>query len=383
MKHDIEVFVFVDALGWEFTERYGFLREELIHRRGVEMQFGYSCSAIPTILSGTRPAENGHLSLFRYDPVRSPFKFFSRLGWLFKPSSFWNRGRVRHLLSRLVKRLYGFTGYFQLYSMPIARLGMMDYCEQQDLFVRGGLGSIPNLADVTHEKGVPTSISDWRAGDAAAFDKALADIRGGATRFLFVYTAEFDALMHREVTNADDSAVRAKLAWYAERIRALLAALKETGRTYSLTVFSDHGMTPLAGTVDVKSVIEGSGLVFGTDYAACYDSTLVRFTYLKPEARARIEDLMSAFADKGHFLTEDEERRHGIYRADRLFGDAIFLMNPGLQVVPSDMGGKPLNGMHGFDPTDRWSRAAVLSTEPIPDEVKSVADYFMLMTSAL
>ncbi len=383
MTHDIEVFVFIDALGWEFTERYGFLREELPHRRGVEMQFGYSCSAIPTILSGTRPAENGHLSLFRYAPKDSPFKFFSRLAWLFKPASFWNRGRVRHLLSRFVKKLYGFTGYFQLYSVPIPRLGLMDYCEKQDLFVKGGLGPIKNLADVTAEKGVAASISNWRNGDTAALDEALAVIREGKKPFLFVYTAEFDALLHDEVTNADDSKIRAKLEWYATRLREILAALKATGKSYALTVFSDHGMTPLTGTVDIKGVIESSGLAFGSDYAACYDSTLVRFTYLKPGVRERIEALMTPFLEKGHFLSEDEERRHGIYREDRLFGDAIFLLDPGIQVVPSDMGNKPLNGMHGFDPSDRWSRAAVLSTEPIPEDVKSVADYFRLMTKSL
>ena len=43
MKNNIvKVFVFVDALGWEQVERYGFLRDLLPHRRKIEMQFGYS-----------------------------------------------------------------------------------------------------------------------------------------------------------------------------------------------------------------------------------------------------------------------------------------------------------------------------------------------------
>ena len=45
----IKVFVFIDALGWKQVERYGFLRDLLPNRRKIEMQFGYSCTAIPTM----------------------------------------------------------------------------------------------------------------------------------------------------------------------------------------------------------------------------------------------------------------------------------------------------------------------------------------------
>ena len=346
------------------------------------MQFGYSSSAIPTILSGTRPAENGHLSLFRFDPKNSPFRFFSRFHWLFKPDSFWNRGRVRNQLSKLVKRLFGFTGYFQLYRMPIRKLALMDYAEKRDIFVPGGLEQVKNLADIAAERGVDISISDWRAGDAAAFAKARSDLKAGK-RFLFIYTAEFDALMHREVKNLDSPAIRAKLDWYSARIRELLADLEATGEEFAFTLFSDHGMTPLTETIDVMREIEATGLEFGVDYGACYDSTLVRVNYLKPGAREKIEAAMKPFAAKGHWLTEAEEKANGIHRADRAFGDAIFLVNPGIQIVPSDMGEKPLNGMHGYEPTDRWSRAAVLSTRPIPETVTKVADYFGMMTEGM
>ena len=55
MSNKVKVFVFVDALGWEQVEKYDFLKDLLPHRRKIEMQFGYSCTAIPTILTGKRP----------------------------------------------------------------------------------------------------------------------------------------------------------------------------------------------------------------------------------------------------------------------------------------------------------------------------------------
>ena len=81
----------------------------------------------------------------------------------------------------------------------------------------------------------------------------------------------------------------------------------------------------------------------------------------------------------GHFLSKEEEIRYGIYRQDRAFGDGIFLLDAGLQIVPSDMGEKPLNGMHGFSPEDEHSFAAILSNTDFPESVKHVSDYYDLM----
>ena len=53
----MKIFLFIDALGWDIVGKTGFLQDILPHRREMTMQFGYSCSAIPTILSGKRPDE--------------------------------------------------------------------------------------------------------------------------------------------------------------------------------------------------------------------------------------------------------------------------------------------------------------------------------------
>lgn len=382
MSARIEVFVFLDALGWDIVGPTGYLKDVLPYRRSVEMQFGYSCTAIPTILSGKRPVEHEHLSLFRFAPNDSPFKGVARLMRCLWPASFWNRGRVRNQLSKAVKRLLGFTGYFQLYQMTADRLGFMDYGEKRNLFVPGGMSPVENLADACQRSGVPYHITDWCKGERVAFPAAAEAIRAGA-RFLFVYAADLDAIRHDEALKQESPRVAAKLADYRERIESLIATLKATGCPWRLTVFSDHGMTPLTKTVDLKSAVEKTGLVFGVDYGCNYDSTLFRVTYLKPGAQEKIERALAPFASDGHWLTEAEERRHGLYRADRFFGDGIFLVNPGVQIVPSDMGLKPLNGMHGYDPMEAHSLAAILSTEEIPSAVKGVYDYFGLMKAAL
>lgn len=370
------VFVFVDALGWRQAERYDFLKDLLPNRKQIEMQFGYSCSAIPTILTGRRPDEHGHLAFYDYAPAKSPFRAMRFLVPFMLPKSFWRRGRIRSILSRFVKRLYGFTGYFQLYAMPFERLDRFDYCEKKDMFVPGGMDEIPNLADVWSRQGYRYHISDWRRSEDENFRVAEDLLRTGQIDRAFVYSAAFDALQHDNVGN--DDALKPAVERYAERIRSLHSALVASGRPFELTVISDHGMTSLCGTIDARAALDAAGLAWGVDYASALDSTMARFWWLKDGVREKVEAAFAGF--KGRWLTEEEERRYGIWREDRKFGDSIFLAEPGWQICPSDMGVKPLNGMHGFDPADKDSAASWLSTVPVPDGVERVSDYFAQMT---
>ena len=375
MKHKkIEIFLFIDALGWKIVNDHRFLEDLLPCRRKSFMQFGYSSSAIPTILSGKTPAEHGHLGLFRFTLTESPFKLISRLAWLFKPESFWNRGRVRHHLSKLLKKLYGFTGYFQLYRMPLWKLKFVDYCEKKDLFVSGGMKPFENLFDALESLKIPFHISDWHLKDEENFlaaEKAVAE----GKKFLFVYTATLDGLLHGHV--GEFETVQNKLDQLESQIKSLYSQAENYADEVHFTVLSDHGMTPLAGTADIMGAMEKSTLVFGKDYGACYDSTMARFYYFSPESKNIIEETMRSFP--GKFLSVEDEKKYGIYRQDRLFGDGIFLLDPGVQLAPSDMGEKPLTGMHGFAPEHIHSAAAILSNTALPDDVKGVCDYFNLM----
>ena len=49
-------------------------------------------------------------------------------------------------------------------------------------------------------------------------------------------------------------------------------------------------------------------------------------------------------------------------------------MNPGVQIVPSDMCQIPLNGMHGYTPDDVDSAASLLSNSLLPADVVTLAD---------
>ncbi len=376
MKDTVEIFWFIDALGWQIAENYGFLRDRLPYRQPVAMQFGYSSSAVPTILTGRAPVEHGHLSPFYYDPEHSPFKMFRYVRVGMRPDSIWNRGRVRSLIGRMLKRWYGYSGYFQIYSIPFTHLPYLNYAEKEDIFAPDGLAPVRNIHDVLLDSGLPFHISDWRCSETVNIGRARQAVKDGK-KFIFLYTAGMDALLHERVS--DSAAIRGKLDFYAAAAESLAAAARENGRELHLTVISDHGMTPLTGTVDIISRIEALGLEFGTDYVGCYDSTMARFWFLRDGARGKI---LPALEDcPGHWISAEEEKRYGIDFPDHKCGDAIFLLEPGIQICPSDMGARPMAGMHGYIPEDSNSTAALLSNVPLePDTaVGHVSDYFAVM----
>ena len=254
----------------------------------------------------------------------------------------------------------------------------MDYCEKRDLFAARGMEEIENLRDLLIRLQVPYHISNWHLGDRRNFEAARQAVRQNK-KFLFIYTAELDALLHQYPSPPVADVIQQKLEWYREQIDSLFQLGSELNKDLRLTVISDHGMTPLTHTVDRKAAIEKTPLVFGRDYGACYDSTMFRATFISPDSEKVIREAVKPFESSGHWLSADEEKHYGIYRPDRRFGDAVFLLDPGIQIVPSDMGAKPLNGMHGFAPEDKDSQAVILSTVEIPERIRCVADYFSLM----
>lgn len=378
MKKRIDIFIFIDALGWEIAQKHKFLSDILPNRYPAEMIFGYSSTAIPTILSGEPPTVHKHLSFYYFDPETSPFKLIKYLGMRFLPSKIFDRWRVRHILSKIIARMYGFTGYFEIYSMPFDRIHFFNYAEKTDIFVPKGLAPVKNLADKLEESGMNYHISNWRLSEQENFDALNNDIEAEKPEFAFLYTAKLDGLLHFQTK--DGEKIPEKLKWYEKRIKDLIENVKKHYEEYSVHVISDHGMTTNTETVDLKKLFIGSGLKFGKDYAAVFDSTMARFWYLNDKARKQVHEMLADIKE-GHFLTQDEKKRFKVDFDDSMYGEDIFLLDPGIQIEPCDMGIKALPAMHGFSPLDKDSYASFLSTDKIEEPPRWVGDYFRIMTS--
>lgn len=376
MKKPLGLFVFIDALGWEILRRHPeFLARIAPHRRPLETILGYSSACDPSIISGLTPAQHKLWSSYYYVPGgASPLAWTRGFGVL--PTALTERARVRHYLSRLVERVSGIKGYFQLYNVPFNRLPWFHYAEWKRIWEPGGLPEGESIFDLMHAAGM-----DWYAHDSGKNDRdKIADLREalgrGRINLAYISLGRLDALMHAEGTHAPG--ISELLNWYAGQIEDLYRMASSQFSPVELYVFTDHGMHDITEGVDLIADVRRAGLVEGTDYVAFYDSTMGRFWTLSEAGRKTLLDLLGGHPH-GRILPDDELSDLGVYFPDAQYGDLIFLMHPGKQIAPSYMGRRAIAGMHGFHPREPESKAMICSSEVLPDGLSRIEQIFPLM----
>lgn len=373
----IDIFAFVDALGWEVLRNRRFLEDELPYRQAVRSVLGYSSACVPSILTGRQPRDHGQWSFFFCSPESSPFRSLRPLRWL--PKALTGRARVRNALSKAVAKQQGFTGYFQLYQLPFEHAHEFDYCEKRDLFGPGGISGAPTIFDKLRAAAIPFHLSDWRATEEANLAAMHVALEQAQVSFAFLYLADLDGALHS--VGKDDASITERIARYESRLGDVLAAARRRYGDVRLSVISDHGMAHVTRTFDLQALLDRLPLRFGRDYVAAFDSTMARF-WARSAAAARLLPEFLGGAPGGRLLTDSELEALGCDFPGRRYGELIFLMDPGHLIVPSHMGLTPIRGMHGYHPDHPDSDAALLSTHAPEREVRSICDFHELMTLA-
>ena len=365
MSKRLRVVMLIDALGWEVVGAVDFGAGLFERRAPLGTVLGYSSAAIPSLLSGTTPAEHGSWSMYRRAGGPSPFGYLRALPRL--PHAV--EWRARRLTRRITDRRGLIRGYYDLYDIPMHVLGHFDVAHHQDPYVPGGL-SRPTLFDALCDEGVPYRMWYYRTAEPENM-AALLEAIAGEDRVLFLYTAELDALMHR--VGIFHESVRAKLAVYTRFLERVLEVSRRSGRDVDVYVLSDHGMTDVARSVDLWGGLERAGVRLGRDYIAFYDSTMARLwcgVPVRDRAAACLGD-----AGAGRLLTRDELEAFGCAFPDDRYGQWIFLVDPGVMITPSFMGREAVAAMHGYDPRDRYSIGCFLTNDPSGEVPRSILDF--------
>lgn len=376
MRHQpLQLFVLIDALGWEYVRQTGFLADLLPHRTKLRTVLGFSSGAIPSILTGMTPSGHGRWNLLYYDPAGSPFRWIKPFRVL--PDAMLNNRYARKIVKEVARRALGIR-HFECCIEP-SLLPWFNWAETKNIYAAGNIPGGKSIFDHLAASDVPHRIYSYHSGsDAELLLRAMDDVRNSGARFFFVYLCELDAFLHMHCQ--DQNAVAKRLEWYAETLRALLEQARMTDPDASLTVFSDHGMTPVEAHIDLAAQVARLGLKTPNDYLAVYDATMARFWFFSQRARDEVRSLLDdVFC--GRLLSEGEREALGIRFADNRYGDEIFLLDPGWLITSSGFhrtGWLP-SGMHGYHPDDRYSDAAFLSNCPIDPNLSSIPDIYHCM----
>jgi hypothetical protein len=359
------VFVIVDALGWLHVQELDVF-DGLTHRAPVTTLLGYSSAAIPALLSGAGPRDNGHWSFFYRSTGATPLELFGRLARL--PRSLQRPG-LRAWAEQRIVRKHGISGYFHTYEIPFATLGRMDTCEPRSPFTVGGMRHGDSIIDRWERQGTPYSVHAYPVPDEQVMQRTLRDLREGEKSHILSYLTQWDATMHAHPV--DSAAAGEVMDRYRVFVREILGLLRPEDR---LAVFSDHGMTPVRAQTDVRAVLSANRNAIDD---VIIDSTMCR-VWLKegadPDATRRAFDEVP----RGHVLTSDELADQRLDFETGAFGDLIFLADPGVLVYPNHMGGAVPLGMHGYWPGEPSADAVALATHPLP-EIASITDVRAVM----
>lgn len=373
------IFVLIDALGWRYLEGREFLSDLLPFRGPLRTVLGFSSGAIPAILTGLPPARNGHWNLFYYDPDNSPFRWLRP--FLFLPGRVLDNRIATKILKELGRHVLGLGPLFECCVSP-RLLPWFNWVEKKNIYERGGITGAPSIFDHLAEAGIRHRVYTYhRWPDAEILREARRDLAAGAAEFYFLYLSEMDGFLHMHC--ADHAKLDEKLRWYEAALRDLFAFARELDPAVSFTVFSDHGMTPVARRYDLVRDIEALRLRMPDDYLAVYDSTMARFWFFSDRARAEILRVLEA-SGCGRLLSPHELESLGILFADRRYGEVVFLLHPGWLLARSDFNGARWvpAGMHGYHPDDPYSDACFLSDREPPVPVSTIADVYECMQAA-
>jgi predicted AlkP superfamily pyrophosphatase or phosphodiesterase len=377
----IHLFVLIDALGWEYIKERRFLNDVLPYRGPLRTVLGFSSGAIPTILTGAWPSVTGHWNLFYYDPKGSPFRWLKYFS--FVPDRIMNCRVTTKVLKEMGKHMLGLGPLFDCCVSPSV-LRWFNWVERKNIYERGGISGAASIFDHLEKNGVPHRVYTYHHWTDAEIIKLVdKDIAAKTAQFYFVYLSEMDMFLHTHC--ADEKRIDERIAWYETQLRQIYESARAMDPDATLTIFSDHGMTPISNRYDLMKDVASTGYASPEDYLAVYDSTMARFWFFADGARQDISGVLEN-TPCGRILSDAELRALGVFFEDRRFGELVFLLNPGWIFSKSDFNGPQWmpEGMHGYHPEeDRYSDAIFLTNQEPLTEVRTIRDVHECMRRAV
>jgi hypothetical protein len=351
--------------------------------RPLKPILGYSDAIRATFFTGRQPDETGYWMEYCYRPSTSPWKGLSRFAPVDRmPSDLARRGLKMAASATAMRYLARQRGvpHLSLRNMPLRALDKFDFTLAEPMTSPAALGC-PSIFDACTATGRPWAYLD--ASRARTGNDLVAQIDGvpGDVGLIFVYLHQIDQAAH--LFGLTSAVFRRRVRYTDGLVGRICGGVRRRFGDVTTLVFSDHGMSALSSQLGIPELT--CHPAFPERFFVALDATMVRLWYLDENARLR-QELRDRVASRypGHFLSAAELAAHHLQFSDRLYGDDIYLLPPGVAIFPNFHSFIKPKAMHAYDPADRdqWgifigpAAAAPLVSDPVrlPEVTRLVMD---------
>jgi len=224
---------------------------------------------------------------------------------------------------------------------------------------------VPTIFDELSEQGVPwTYVDSSKYRSHRALLDAVASIPRD-TRLAFVYLHHIDMASH--MFGIDGRLFERAVHRTDQLLERVVSTVGARLGDPEVIVFSDHGMSRVTRVADYRRL--WTHRRFPAEFTFALDATMVRLWDADDEVRAIVRD-----GAPGRFLEHDELVRLHLDFDSRLYGDEIYLLEPGVAIFPNFHSMLRPKAMHAYHPDDLDQHGVYvgLSTEELAETVELV-----------
>ena len=162
-------------------------------------------------------------------------------------------------------------------------------------------------------------------------------------RFILVRLASLDRLGHRY--GPESGEVARRLGEIDQMVQALVEA---SPRGVHFVFYSDHGMSPVRGHVDLMGLLGRLAGRVPQDYVFFLNSTVANFWFSTGAARKRVAEELGRI-EPGIILDGAKLEKLGLSRIGAEYGELLFALKEGYVFFPDFFRRRqPPKGMHGY-----------------------------------
>jgi hypothetical protein len=311
---------------------------------------GYSDGIRATMFTGRYPDEHGYWMEYSMRPASSPWGWADNFAALDRfPSDLALRGSKMLLsmsaMRALAKRRQ--LAHMDLRHVPFRALPYFDLTLRAPMTSHRALAS-PTIFDRCRDAGIPFAYLDSSKIDRETLVERAATLPSDIG-LIFVYLHHIDMASH--LFGLDSPRFRRSVTSTDALIRQTVEAVKRQHPDASTLIFSDHGMSRIQEQHGIPRLHRHPG--FPKRFLFALDATMVRVWYWHDDAalREEIHDLVAS-TYQGHWLRASEIDKFHLRFDSRLYGDDMFLLDPGTAIFPNFHSYIKPKAMHAYDPAD-------------------------------